>query len=154
MILTWVINWRVVSQLTHIYPPTKRSKQRSTNITDIPFFYCKSDSKPPGDQTPNNSLTKVAKCCQMTQNKTWWIYRQYHTPHVNTWKALVSVTLSPFRWITLTVCTTVGRGWTVTESFLGLSSSSTALGTHRPGTPGSPATIHRTFMEINGKCFF
>ena len=57
----------------------------------------------------------------------------------------LSVALFLLRVIPQTVCTTVGRGWTVTESLSALTSSTTALGTLRPVSPRSQVTINRTY---------
>ena len=52
--------------------------------------------------------------------------------------------------VTRTVSTTLGRGWTVTESPSGLSST-TEPGTLRPATPTSPGTRHRSWGYKRGK---
>ena len=62
-----------------------------------------------------------------------------------TWDAIVNVALSVLSVLSLTVCTTVGRGWTVTKSPPALSSSTTDLGTLGPVSPGAPASIHTTY---------
>ena len=61
-----------------------------------------------------------------------------------TCNAGLSVALSLLMLIPLTFCPPMGRGRTVTKSPPGLSSSTTALGTLRPVSPGSPGTINWT----------
>ena len=108
---------------------------------------------------PKNLLWK-SKYCMYKYICTLYDLRHHFDPFPNTnfepskmykymtsytWDAIVNVALSVLSILPLTVCTTVGRGWTVTKSPPGLSSSSTALGTLGPVSPGTPASIHRTY---------